>query len=209
MIITPVSKQHISKKIPPNYSSWQTIEYTNQCCRYVLAKRIPGDFVECGVAAGNNLASMAAAGRHAYGFDSFQGIPWAGEHDTQQPGRSNKLKSKIGKLESSGVTVHPIKGVHENLRRFGVGNYTLIEGWFQHTVPGWKAPNGISVLRLDGDLYDSTYICLEHLYPQLSEGGILIIDDWLLTGCHRAFMDYFKDKEPMTIFDDGVRYFQK
>lgn len=206
MIITPASKPHISSKIPPNYSTWQTIEYTNQCARWVMGKRIEGDFVECGVASGNNLASLAAAGRHAWGFDSFEGIPWAGPNDDQQPGMKRKNKKKEGVLESSGITVHSLEDVTSNFQRWGLNNYTLIKGWFQDTVPLWDGK--ISVLRLDGDLYDSTMVCLKHLYPKLSEGGILIMDDWNLAGCRKAFDDYFTER-PELIFEDGITYWRK
>ena len=92
---------------------------------------IVGDFVECGVASGNNLAVMAKAGRHAYGFDSFEGIPWAGPKDKEQPGIGDVKKinpSNIGKLESSGITVHSMENVQENMTRWGISNYSLIKG---------------------------------------------------------------------------------
>lgn len=209
MITAPTSK-NISLKIEPNYSTWQTIELTNQCAHYAIINNIKGDFVECGVACGNNLAAMALAGRHAYGFDSFEGIPWAGPKDKEQPGIGSidKInKSKIGVLESSGVTVHGIDDVHENFKRWGLQNYTLIKGWFQHTVQDFDKP--ISVLRLDGDLYDSTMVCLQALYPLLSKDGILIMDDWNLEGCRMAFDDYFQGKRPKQILNDGVTYWIK
>jgi O-methyltransferase len=205
MITKPLSK-NISNKIPPNYSTWQTIELTYQCADYAIKNDIPGVFVECGVASGNNLAAMALAGREAVGFDSFEGIPWAGVNDDQQPGMKSKVPFTEGRLESSGITVHAIEGVQLNFQRWGLDNYRLIKGWFQDTVKDFKEP--ISVLRLDGDLYDSTYVCLEHLYPLLSKGGILIMDDWNLAGCRKAFNDYFK-KKPQLILDDNVTYWKK
>lgn len=196
----------ISKIIPPQYSSWQTIELSYQCAQYAIYNNIEGDFVECGVAAGNNFAAMCFAGRKGVGFDSFVGIPWAGENDDEQPGKGLKDKSKEGILETSGISAHSIKNVQNNMNKWGVENYELIEGWFQYTVPKWDGK--IAVLRLDGDLYDSTYICLEHLYPKLSKGGILIIDDWQLTGCKKAFNDYFKER-PELLLDNGVSYWKK
>jgi hypothetical protein len=212
MISEPKNKQ-ISRIIEPNYSTWQTIELTYQCAKYVIDNNIEGDFVECGVATGNNLAAMAYAGRHAYGFDSFEGIPWAGPKDDQQPGMSKKVKGKDGVLESSGITVHSFEDVEKNFERWGLENYTLIKGWFQHTVPLWDAPNGIAVLRLDGDLYDSTKVCLEHLYPQLVKGGIMIIDDWNLAGCKKAFYEYLGnyayDDQPQCVLNNGITYWKK
>ena len=112
-------------------------------------------------------------------------------------------------LKSSGITVHSFEDVESNFKRWRLDNYTLIKGWFQHTVPLWDAPNGISVLRLDGDLYDSTMIPLQYLYPQLSKGGILIIDDWGLKGCRDAFEEYFMGMTPKLLLDNGLTYWQK
>ena len=65
-------------------------------------------------------------------------------------------------------------------------------GWFQNTVPVDAGKLGpIALLRLDGDWYDSTKVCLEHLYPLLSRGGIVIMDDyWAWEGCLKATDEY-------------------
>lgn len=207
-MITYPKKQNVSLRIPPNYSTWQTIELTNACAKYAIKNKIPGSFVECGVATGNNLAAMCVEGRHGYGFDSFEGIPWAGINDTEQPGIGPKDTSKEGLLESSGITVHSMDQVHSKMKGWGIKNYTLKKGWFQDTVMHFHEP--ISVLRLDGDLYDSTFTCLLYLYPLLSKGGILIMDDWNLEGCRKAFADYFYAKESPTLFlHDKLTYWVK
>ena len=210
--------KNISNRIPPNYSTWQTIELSYQFAKQMIDENIEGDFVECGVAAGNNLAAMSLAGRHGFGFDSFEGIPWAGENDDQQPGMVSKTTNKG--LSSSGITVHSKENVELDMKKWGITNYTLIKGWFQDTMPLFPH-RPISVLRLDGDLYDSTMTSLIYLYPMLSKGGILIMDDWNLSGCRKAFYDYFghikevlspRDEEyflPTEILDYGVKYFRK
>lgn len=209
MSISEPKERNISLRIPPNYSTWETIELTNQCAQHAIDYNIPGAFIECGVAAGNNLAAMCLAGRHGHGFDSFQGIPWAGEHDAEQPGIGPKDESKSGILESSGITVHGIEQVRANMKKWGISNYTLHPGWFQDTVRHFKEP--IAVLRLDGDLYESTQCCLESLYPLLADGGVLIVDDWQLPGCRKAFNEYFSSvPTPEMIFENGgPAYFLK
>ena len=207
MIIEPKNK-NISKIIPPNYSTWQTIELSYLCAKDVISRGVEGSFVECGVATGNNLAAMCYAGRFGVGFDSFVGIPYAGVNDTEQPGLGAKDETKHGILESSGITVHGQDQVVANFDKWGISNYTLIEGWFQNTVHEYD--QDIAVLRLDGDLYESTIVCLEHLYPKLSKGGIMIIDDWNLDGCRKAFYDYFMNKTlPKLILDNGITYWEK
>lgn len=206
MLTKPVVPE-ISKIIPPNLSTWQTIELTHQCAKYVIDNNISGMFVECGIAAGNNLAAMCLAGRFGFGFDSFEGIPWAGEHDTQQPGIGAKNPKKSG-LSSSGISAYSQSMVEKNMKSWGIENYSLVKGWFENTVQFW-GDDEISVLRLDGDLYSSTMVCLIELYPYLSKGGILIMDDWNLDGCRKAFFDYFGTATPELVLDDLVTYWKK
>ena len=68
-------------------------------------------------------------------------------------------------------------------------NYHLVKGFFSETLPGFRA--SISLLRLDGDWYESTYDCFKYLYPQVQEGGLIIIDDYFSwDGCCKAVHDY-------------------
>ena len=65
----------------------------------------------------------------------------------------------------------------------------FLEGWFRDTLP--TAPvEKLAVLRLDGDLYESTILALDSLYPKLSPGGFVIIDDYILEFCRKAVEDY-------------------
>ena len=71
-------------------------------------------------------------------------------------------------------------------------NIYSYKGWFEDTVPAFADYcEDISILRLDGDLYNSTYVCLKYLYPKVIKGGLVIIDDWALPGCRSAVDDYF------------------
>jgi len=85
--------------------------------------------------------------------------------------------------------------------------------WFQDTVPEAAPKIGsIALLRLEGDLYDSTLICLRNLYPLVIKGGFVIIDDWGMVGCRRACQDYFKELgiNPFVHYVDAtVRYIVK
>lgn len=208
--------RNISNVIHPNYSTWETIELTYLFCMEAVINGVPGDFVECGVAAGNNFGAMLKAGRFGWGFDSFEGIPWKGPNDDQQPG-FNELPS-VMEGKSSGISSHTVENVKKDLTKWNIdpSQYALIKGWFEDTIPvSGSLIEKISVLRLDGDLYESTLIPLEHLFPRLSVGGFLIMDDWNLAGCRKAFDDYFKDKpvgetDIAMVYENGSpRYFKK
>lgn len=190
------------------YSSKETVYQT-----YELAKEmqsVDGCFVECGVGAGAQLMAMTLTftGKDIIGFDSFEGIPLASEHDDQQPGIGS-FQVAEHRLVSSGITAHSVENVLGNFAQLEIGCPTLrlVKGWFQNTLPKFK-PAPIALLRLDGDLYESTLVCLQYLYPMVSVGGIVIIDDYALPGCRKAVSDYFNGNLPEMI-GNGVVYFYK
>jgi hypothetical protein len=214
------------------YSTTNTIENTKHYTQHILDNKVPGILIECGVAKGSQLGAMQDVltsnneTRWIYGFDSFRGIPLASVNDTVQPGIGpNPYKSYTNVSEllvSSGVTVCSKDSVRKNLNFWTNNksdNIILVEGWFQNTLIYYKEVvqklGGISLLRLDGDLYESTKICLETLFPLLNNGGILIIDDWQLHGCKKAFQEYFvfnnvcRIKPPFGDETDGPAYFIK
>jgi hypothetical protein len=177
----------------------ETLQNTYDLARRCLEEHIPGDFVECGVYAGAQPAMMWRACydtkkfRQIHLYDSFEGIPIAGPNDRMQPGiGAIPEEEKTGELRSSGVSVCSLPAVQNHLRSWGVdlARTSFYPGWFQSTVP--QAPMAkIALLRLDGDLYESTKVCLEHLYPKLSVGGFCVADDYQLPGCRDACQEYF------------------
>lgn len=187
------------------YSTRDTVENTKYYTQQVMTRGVPGVFVECGVAAGAQLGAMldvAGSSRWIYGFDSFEGIPIASANDSVQPGigaNPNVPYNNLNELlKSSGVTVHSYQSVRNNLNRWSGNkseNVVLVKGWFQNTLSHYRSVfqqlGGIALLRLDGDLYESTKVSLEQLFPLLNDGGILIIDDWSLSGCKKACQEYF------------------
>lgn len=200
---------------PYAYSEAATLHHT-----YAMAKQcasLPGCFVECGVGAGGQLMAMSLAytGKQIYGFDSFQGIPLAGVNDAQQPGigdiEHDATAPVRDRLVSSGITVHSVENVLENFTKceIGAANVRLIKGWFQDSLPKWK-PEPIALLRLDGDLYESTLVCLEYLYPHVVSGGVVICDDHSLPGAAKALYDYLPDVIVTPVPNSGgVVYFIK
>ena len=173
-----------------------TLAFTRDACRMLIASGIPGSFVECGVAAGAHPAVMAAVleeqgdtTRRVHLFDSFQGIPHAGPEDDEQPGVRPNTFPKDGALISTGVSAQSEEQVRAHLSAWGapLDRCVFHRGWFQDTMPtASRATGPIAYLRLDGDLYESTRVCLEDLYPLVVPGGVVVIDDYLLIGCRRA-----------------------
>lgn len=189
------------------YSFPQTVEHSYQTVKNILENGINGDLVECGVAMGSQIAAFQLAlveanalHRSIWAFDSFEGIPLAGEFDTEQAGIGEITHDKYAPIEerlvSSGVTAHSLESVKYNFTNrwnLPITNINFVKGWFQHTIePTADSIESIAVLRLDGDLHESTLICLQHLYPKVLKGGVVIIDDYALTGCRVAVEQYFK-----------------
>src|SRR5574337_746166 len=117
------------------------------------------------------------SGRCVHLFDSFEGLPAATPVDEEIWQHHG---AKTGEAACS------LEGVMNNMRAWGIPDQLLVyhKGWFAQTVPGFAVP--IALLRLDADLYSSTKVCMDTLYPLVSHGGWVIIDDWNLSGCRVA-----------------------
>ena len=163
-----------------------------ECVETVITEDVAGDLVECGVWRGGASILMRAVldaydddTRTVWLADSFQGLP---APDTENYQMDRKLRFD---------RYAPILGVSQeqvaaNFQRYGLldERVRFLPGWFKDTLP--EAPiDKISVLRLDGDLYESTIQALDALYPRLSPGGFCIIDDYyVLKVCRQAVTDY-------------------
>jgi O-methyltransferase len=187
-----------------------------------LARQIPGCFVECGVARGGSSAVMGLAirrsgqARDLHLFDSFEGLPEPTDLDgaaarEYSGGRASGALESIHRCEATLEEVRQVLLVRLGLDRNRVHFHV---GWFQNTVPSAGSQIGpIALLRLDGDWYESTRICLDHLYPHLSIGGIVIMDDYYAwEGCRRATDEYRAAHgitSPLTRIDCDAAYWTK
>lgn len=170
--------------------------------KYVLGNDVRGDFVECGVwmggvsiFAGLFLAKRHATERTVHLYDTFEGFP---------KGSSDVV---LGKKVAGPTYANFRQGVEQNLRDEGVSAYRIIEGPIEETLLSDPTPpEAISVLRLDTDFYSSTRAELDHLYPRLSVGGVLIVDDYgYYEGSRRACDEYFGDRMLWNRIDRGIR----
>lgn len=204
--------------------SYQAIATLADQVRYCEERGIAGDYVELGVWKGGCLAVMALANmafgserRMIHGFDSFQGIPLPrrDKDDMVWAREAMKLTDEQcdGRLVAAEQLIGPKADVEQTLAGTGYprDRVRLHEGWFQDTVP-IADMDKIAVLRLDGDLYDSYVVALDHLYDKVQPGGFVIFDDWILEGCRRAVTEFFERRNISPYLcqvDESVRYFQK
>jgi O-methyltransferase len=177
------------------------------CVEEVLRKQIPGDLIETGVWRGGAsifmraiLAAHDVKDRTVYVADSFEGLP--------KP-NPEKYPADTGyKLHTYDFLAVSLERVKENFSRYGLldGQVCFLKGWFRDTLPSLKGRKW-AVIRLDGDLYESTWDALVNLYPSLSVGGYVIIDDYGgIPACREAVEQYRRTNgivEPIRPIDWG------
>jgi len=188
----------------------------NACLAVAEVERIgiAGALVECGVWRGGCAAAMAAeserrsAARALWLFDSFEGLP--------QPTVEDGTSAREWMNDRERHCIAELRDVERLLFeefRIARERVHIRTGWFADTIPVSAAEIGpIAVLRLDADWYDSTRTCLEHLYPLVSDGGIVIIDDYgYWEGCRRATDEFLRTLPPveLTAIDGSGVFFRK
>jgi O-methyltransferase len=152
---------------------------------------VPGCVVECGVWRGGmsaGLCRLLGAGRTYYLFDSFQGLPPAQVIDGAAAIRWQQDKTSSTYYDNCSATPELASAA---MQRAGASSFHLVKGWFNETLPAFSCSEPVALLRLDGDWYDSTMICLESLFDRVPEQGIIILDDYYAwDGCSRALHDF-------------------
>ncbi len=156
----------------------------------VLFDRVPGDFIETGVWRGGAciflravLEAYGVKDRRVWAADSFQGLP---PPDAAYPADAGDTFHTFAELAV------PLGTVKHNFERYGLldDQVVFLEGWFRDTLP--QAPiTRLAILRMDGDMYESTMDALIHLYHKVSPGGYVIVDDYrVVEGCRKAVDDF-------------------
>lgn len=158
-----------------------------------MAYELEGDIVECGVWKGGMIAAISEAldgTRKSWLFDSFEGLPPASDIDGAA---AKKWQQNTSHPEYYDNCRAAPDDAREAMDLSGTKNAAIVKGWFDKTVPHADILK-IAVLRLDGDWYDSTRVCLDHLYQKVTDGGIVIIDDYYFwDGCARAVHDFLSE----------------
>jgi hypothetical protein len=178
----------------------------------VIEKNVPGDFVETGVWRGGAciyaraiLKSYGVTDRTVWVADSFAGLP--------KPDGETYAADKGDTHHAVEVLAVSRAQVEDNFRVYGLldEQVKFLVGWFKDTLP--KAPiNEVAVLRLDGDMYESTMDAIAALYHKVTPGGYVIVDDYhAVPGCKQAVHDYLdahaKDEKVDILDIDGTGVF--
>jgi O-methyltransferase len=137
--------------------------------------------------------------------DSFAGLPPPSEQFPADAGADFHTHPELAVS---------LEQVWANFRRFGLldDQVVFLEGWFRDTMPRVEA-EALAVLRLDGDMYESTFVPLVHLYDRVAPGGWVIVDDYhLMAACREAVGDFLADRgidPPLHDIDRVGVYFRK
>lgn len=178
-----------------------------RCLRYITENAIAGDFVECGVWKGG---SAMIAGFHfkescedrcIWLYDNFLGMPPSDDDkDFDLNGQLANIQRKQHEETATGGWCQALaKEVSFNMQSTGypMKYVNIVEGDIMATIPSQNMPKHISLLRLDTDWYASTMHELIHLYPLVSAGGFVVIDDYgHWQGAKKAVDEYFKELKP-------------
>jgi len=173
---------------------------------YALKNNLPGVLLECGTWRGGCAVAMLLVQRELYGairkpvymLDSFEGLPAVEPRDGPLAAQWQAGADKEKFFDNCKAAQEDLENLLRQ-QRFAPGEYHLVRGWFEDTVPALAselAASGIAVLRLDGDWYASTAVCLKNLCPVVCETGVVIVDDYYAwDGCARAVHDYLSQAD--------------
>jgi hypothetical protein len=220
LIITGVNKKGLEQREnglgwPINgYSMIGTKRLNNIqfCIEQVVKNNVEGDFIETGVWRGGScifakaLFNILDKNRIVWVADSFEGLPKPNAELYPEDAGDDLFSLEQLRISD--------KQVKENFVRFNLldDKVKFLKGWFKNTLP--SAPiEKLAIIRLDGDMYESTMDGLVNLYHKLSSGGFIIIDDYgTIPACKKAVHDYREKHnitEEIVNIDDSGYYWQK
>jgi O-methyltransferase len=170
----------------------ERLDALQACVEAVVADGVEGDMIECGVWRGGASILVRATldtlgdDRLVWLADSFQGLP--------PPDLESFPQDRELDLSRFDFLAVPAGEVRAYFARFGLDHgIRIVEGFFKDTLPSLRDCRW-SLLRLDGDTYEATWLTLDALYPGLSAGGYVIVDDYtLIRECRQAVDDYRRE----------------
>lgn len=203
--LDPEVIETIKRVKPFTQTSVERIAALCEASKYVAQHAIPGAIVECGVwrggstmAAALTLMRCADDQRELFLFDTYEGMSPPDDRDVALDGsRASDLLSQQSRDDPMSIWCYSsLDEVRENLHSTGypADRLHFVKGKVEATLPS-EAPEQIALLRLDTDWYESTRHELEHLFPRVVSGGVLIVDDYgHWEGARRAVDEYIQDR---------------
>jgi O-methyltransferase len=186
---SPEAVAAVERALPYTMTSWERLLGVVEATEYVARHGVPGALVECGVwkggsmlAAALTLVRLGVTDRDLYLFDTYEGLPKPGERDVTLTSGQAAVETWREVAEGDEASdwcragVEEVRGVMESSGYPKERIHTVV-GMVERTVPA-RAPEEIALLRLDTDWYESTRHEMEHLWPRLAVGGVLILDDY-------------------------------
>jgi O-methyltransferase len=202
--VTPAEREIYQQVQSCTMTSAERVIAAIRSVDHVVEKGIAGGIVECGVWRGGSMMAMALAllrhgdvGRTLFLYDTFAGMSAPGDRDVQFDGAPASAVLAASSRDSYMWAVASLDQVRSNLASTGypIEGMRFIAGPVEETIPR-ILPDAIAILRLDTDWYASTRHELAHLYPLLSDGGILIVDDYgHWRGAKEATDEYFSQSD--------------
>jgi hypothetical protein len=166
-------------------------------------KDVDGSIIECGIFKGTSFVNICAVReifeiehKKAIGFDFFDDFEYSeDDHDEDL----TEYRSFISQAGKSGISAEDLKDI---MKMKGFDNYELVKGDISKTMESYsKGIDCISFINIDVDLYRPTKKSIEYLYPKLSVGGIMLLDDYdIFPGATRAVHEYFGNNPPIRRF---------
>jgi O-methyltransferase len=205
--VEPPDRAIVDRVRPYTLTSEERLLAVIDSVRYLVRRGVPGAFAECGVWRGGSVLAMVLAlqelgvrDRDLHLYDTFEGMTEPTEHDTsplEAPALVTWREAQAGGERPWPEYFDPETFNEDAVRAtlidtgYPADRIHLHRGPVEQTLPA-AAPDGLALLRLDTDWYESTRHELEHLYPRLSTGGVLIVDDYgHWEGARRAVDEYF------------------
>jgi hypothetical protein len=205
----PIHRKIYQKVQDRTLTSPERIYSLIEAVKYISRNKIPGAIVECGVWKGGSMMAAAEAlrlqddtTRKLFLYDTFEGMSTPGDLDKTWAGEaaSGLLGSDADKEKNLLWCYSTLETVQQGMKAIGYPEEQIhyVRGKVEDTIPA-TVPGEIALLRLDTDWYESTRHELLHLFPLLSKGGVLILDDYgHWQGARKAVDEYF-DQHPQPI----------
>ena len=215
--VSDADRAIVERALPYTLTGTARLAALVEAVRYCVRREVPGAFAECGVWRGGSVLAMLLTlldlgreDRDVHLYDTFEGMtePTAADVSSLDPPALDTWREARERRERPWGELFSTEAVGETAVRatlaatgYPADRLHFVRGAVEATLPE-RAPERLALLRLDTDWYESTRHELEHLYPRLSDGGVLIVDDYgHWEGARRAVDEYFERHPPAPLLN--------